>query len=383
MADKSNDGDKSEKPTQKRLTDARNKGDVAKSKDVTATVGLLVWIIVLLFGAGFAGERIATLFEDGFTMVATDQPFEIAAPSLGWAAFLTLLMLTGIALIPPAIAGTLTEFLQAGSIFTTEKLKPSLDKMNPFEGLKRMFGLDNWVELAKTIVKAALILFVSWLVLRGSIADILGNLGPNLVPTGPGSGRAEALAVLGMTGKLTGLLLGWTLAVFLLVAVIDAAWQRHSYIKKLKMSIRDIRQEMKQSEGDPMMKSNRRQLHQEWANQNAVGAARGANVLVVNPTHIAIALDYDAESCPIPVIAGKGEGPLAQAMRQAAEEAGVPIIRNVEVARTLFEHGAVDEIIPRDMFDAIAEIILWAGRAREAMAKGAAPANDTTEAQGG
>lgn len=370
MADKNNDGDKSEKPTQKRLTDARKKGDVAKSKDVTATLGLLVWMLVLLFGAGFAGERIAVLFEGSFQSVAAGEPFAVAVRNLGWASFTTLLLLTAIALVPPALAGTLAEFLQAGSVFTTEKLKPSLDKLDPFEGLKRMFSMDNLVELAKTIAKAALILFVSWLVLRGSIADILGNLGPNLIPTGAGSGRAEATAVLGMTGDLTRLLMGWTLAVFLLVAVIDAAWQRHSYMKKMRMSIRDIREEVKQNEGDPMMKSSRRQMHQEWANQNAVGAARGANVLVVNPTHIAIALDYDAESCPIPVIAAKGEGPLAQAMRKAAEEAGVPIIRNIEVARGLFEHGAVDEIIPRDMFEAIAEIILWAARARETLAAG-------------
>ena len=157
----------------------------------------------------------------------------------------------------------------------------------------------------------------------------------------------------------------WTFGVFLFVAVLDIAWQRHSWIKKLRMSMRDIRQEHKENEGDPMIKGNRQQMHREWAEQNAVGAARSASVLVVNPTHIAIALEYDPESCPIPVMAGKGEGPLAQAMREAAEEAGVPIIRHVPVARGLYENGAVDDVIPRDMFDAIAQIILWAQKVRD------------------
>ena len=186
-----------------------------------------------------------------------------------------------------------------------------------------------------------------------------------LLPTGASDGRSAAAAVLAFSGGLIRTALLWTFAVFLLIAVADMAWQRHSYIKKLKMSMRDIRDEAKNTEGDPLIKSNRRQLHEEWANQNAVGAARGASVLVVNPTHIAIALDYDPESCPVPVMTARGEGPLAKAMREAAEEANVPIVRHVPVARKLYEDGSVDEVIPRDMFDAIAQIILWAAKMRD------------------
>jgi len=142
--------------------------------------------------------------------------------------------------------------------------------------------------------------------------------------------------------------------------VLDAAYQRYSFTKKMMMSLRDIKQEMKDSEGDPYVKGQRRQLQQEWAQRNQTNAARNANVLLVNPTHIAIAIDYDKETCPVPTIAAKGEDHLALAMREAAEDAGVPIVRNIPLARDLFARGQVGEVIPSDVFDVIAEVILWA-----------------------
>lgn len=364
MADKNTGGDKTEKPTPKRLADARKKGDVAKSKDVTSTATLFVWLIVLIFGASFAGTKLAALFDQGFLIIAGAQPFAVAAKALGWSALFALLAITGLVLIPPAITGVLAEFLQAGGVFTTEKMKPSLEKLNPVEGLKKMFSVDNLVELVKTIAKALLIILVVWLVLRGSLADILDKTGPLLQPAAGTDGRSAAAAVLSFTGGLVRSVLLWTFAVFVMIAVLDLGWQKHSYLKKMRMSMRDIRQESKENEGDPLIKSNRRQLHQEWASQNAVGAARGANVLVVNPTHIAIALDFDPETCPVPVMTAKGEGPLAQAMREAAEDADVPIVRHVAVARKLYEDAEVDEVIPRDMFEAIAQIVLWARKVR-------------------
>ncbi|NJR78484.1 type III secretion system export apparatus subunit SctU [Sphingomonas corticis] len=364
MAGKNDGGDKTEKPTPKRLADARKKGDVAKSKDVTATATLFVWLVIFIFGASYAGARIADLFQQSFLLVHSGQPFAVAAAGLGWSAIWAFLAICAVALIPAAVTGVLTEFLQSGGVFTTEKMKPSFEKLNPVEGLKRMFSMDNVIELLKTLAKASLVVFVIWLVLRGSLGEIVERTGPLLQPAAETDGRAAAASVLGYTGALMRQALLWTFAVFVIVAVLDLAWQKHSYLKKMRMSMRDIRQEHKENEGDPMLKGNRRQLHEEWASQNAVGAARGANVLVVNPTHIAIAIDYDSDSAPVPVVAAKGEGPLAQAMREAAEEAGVPIVRHVAVARKLYEDAAVEDIVPRDMFEAIAQIILWAKKVR-------------------
>ena len=367
MADKNDGGDKTEAPTQKRIADARKKGDVAKSKDLTSVAGLFAWLLLTTFGAGFAGDRLAALFNTSFQAIARGLPFSQAWGDVGMAAFWLFVILTALAMVPAALVGLLAEFLQTGPILTTEKLKPSLDKLNPVEGLKKMFSLDNLVELAKTVAKAALMLLITFLVLRASLPEIVAGLPTGAMPTMQGVGRAAASEALRETGTLTARMLTWTLIAFVAVAVADIAWQKRSYTKKLRMSLRDIRDEVKENEGDPYIRQQRKAMHQEYANQNAIGAARNANVLVVNPTHIAIALDYDPETCPVPILAAKGEGPLAQAMREAAEAAGVPIIRNIDVARTLFERGNVNDLVPRDMFEAIAEIILWARAERDAM----------------
>ena len=367
MAEKNNSGDKTEAPTQKRINDARKKGDVAKSKDLSSVAGLFAWLLLSVFGAGFAGQRLAALFNTSFDAVARGLPFATAWVDLGYAALWLFILLTAVAMLPAAIIGVAAEFMQVGAIFTFEKMKPSLDKLNPVEGLKKMFSMDNLVELAKTIAKAALMLLVTWLVLKASLPEIVAVLPTGAFPTVAGVGHNAASTALEQTGTLTTRMLSWTLGTFLLVAVADVAWQKHAYTKKLKMSLRDIRDEVKENEGDPYIRQQRRAMHQEYANENAVGAARTANVLIVNPTHLAIALDYDPDTCPVPVLAAKGEGPVAQAMREAAEAAGVPIVRNIDVARALFDRGEINELVPRDMFEAIAEIILWAKRERDAM----------------
>lgn len=366
MAGSDDSGDKTEKPTQRRLDEARRKGDVAKSKDLPATIGLLVWLLLFSLATGLAGQRLAAMFAGIFDSLAAGRDVSAQVAVIGWAAASDFVLLTSGALLPVLLVGVAAEVLQTGPVLSFDKLKPDLGKLNPVEGIKRMFSLDNLVELAKTIAKTALLLFVAWVVIRAALPQVLGLLPLSALPTAAGAGRDMAMASLVQTGQLTTSLLGWTLACFVLVAALDVAWTRHSHEKKLRMSLRDIRDEVKQDEGDPQLKGQRRQLHQEWASQNNVAAARGAHVLVVNPTHIAIALDYDAQACPVPVVAGRGDGALAQAMREAAEMEGVPIIRNIDVARALFDRTPVGEVVPEDMFDAIATIIVWARQQRGA-----------------
>jgi flagellar biosynthesis protein FlhB len=364
MADGNDGADKTEKPTLKRLRDARRKGDVARSKDVAPAIGMLMWLVLLLFATRMVGDRVIALIREAIRL-AFALPFADSAPLLGHASMMVLLGASLLVLLPAAAVGLASEFLQVGALVTTDKLKPSLDRLNPADGLKRMFGLDNLFELAKTVIKAALVLIIAWFILMQSAAELAGLVRiADWQPSGQWGDRMAA-AVLELLHGLSVRLLGWTCAVFLLVAAADHAFQRHRFEKKLRMSRRDIRQEHKDNEGDPMLRSQRRQLHEEWANQNAIGAAARANVLVVNPTHLAIALDYDPADCPVPMIAGRGEGPLARAMRAAAEAEGVPIVRNVGLARSLWAEGQLNGPIPRETFDAIAEIILWARRARD------------------
>jgi flagellar biosynthesis protein FlhB len=257
---------------------------------------------------------------------------------------------------PKGPAGLLADFLQTGAVLSFEKLKPKLENMNPVEGVKRMFSMDNLIEVVKALAKTAVLFLLGWLVVKPALNQIVGLArSPTLAPQAIGA----------LVWDLTVKLLAWTIATFAMVSLLDAAYQRWSFTKKMRMSMRDIKQEMKESEGDPYIKQHRRQAAQEWQQRNAAQAARNANVLVVNPTLVAIAIDYDRETTPVPTIAAKGEDHVARAMREAAEDAGVPIVRNVPLARDLLARGEEGEIIPADLFDVIAEVILWAREVRD------------------
>lgn len=367
MAQKNDGGDKTELPTPKRLQDARKKGDVAKSKDVSAAGGTLLWFVLFALTGGYAATLIVEYTQNMLTAAMT-LPFEMAMEQVGAGAVRLIVILAAITLIPIAVIGTLLEGMQTGPIMTGEKLKPSFDKMNPVEGIKRMFGKDGLVEMVKTLAKAAIIILITFLVIKSALPELSGMLVIADTTPDSGAGKIVAQQAMNVTYSLTLKILGWTVLAFIAVAILDRVWTKHSFIKKMMMSRRDIKQEYKNDEGDPHIKQHRRQMHQEWANSNAVGSAGNASTLLVNPTHLAIAIDYDKESCPVPVIAAKGEGPLAAAMRAAAEDNQVPIIRHVATARTLWARGEIGEIVPEDMFDAVAEVILWAKRAREGQA---------------
>jgi type III secretion protein U len=368
MADKNDSGDKTELPTAKRLRDARKKGDVAKSKDVGSAVVTLVWLIMIGLLTGFVVREIVGVTQLAITETS-NKGFASAMDAMMSASLWALLKISLVTLLPIAILATFVEFAQIGSIFTTEKMKPSLDKLNPMEGLKRMFGKDGLVELIKTLIKALLVVLVVAVVLKTAInqsGDFIGLA--QWSPLG-GNGASVAEAVGTYNYKLTLQLFGLVVLVFIFVAILDRIYTKHAYIKKMMMSMRDIKQEHKEDEGDPYVKGARRQMHQEWANQNAVGSAGKASALLVNPTHIAIALDYDGKDTPVPIIAAKGEGALAAAMRAEAERMQVPIIRNVVTARRLWARGEVGEIVPEEMFDAVAEVILWAKKAKDGKAE--------------
>lgn len=366
MADKNDGADKTEQPTPKRLKDARKQGDVAKSRELTSTAVLLAWLVIGAVATGHVTEGFAGLFDHLFARVSAGWgargfigiAHEVGREWLDW-----LLLLTGCLLLPAAAIGLLVEFLQAGPVLAFDKLKPRLEHLNPAEGLKRMFSLDNLAELVKALLKASLLAVIGWLVVRGAVPELVALA----------QDRDPALRAFGSTTwALTVRLLAWTLGTFALIALLDALWQRHRYLRKLRMSLRDIRQEFKDNEGDPMVKQQRRQAYQEWSQRNSSSAARQASVLVVNPTHVAIAIDYDRECQPVPVVSAKGEDHVARAMREAAEEAGVPILRNVPLARDMLGRAEVGEIVPPDLFDIVAEVLLWAREAREQLAHEAA-----------
>ena len=355
MSQQDDSGDKTEQPTHKKLQDARKKGQVPKSKDVTSTVELLVWFALSLLAVGWATLELKSLMAQMLQLL--HQPFANAAPQLVAAALKTLVALTAALLLPVAAIGLLTEYLQAGPVWSLEKIKPKLENLNPVEGVKKMFTLDSLVELLKAIAKTVALGLIGWLAIKALLPQLA------LLPL---STRPELLG--NALWEAARPVLVWTVVLFALLALLDGVYQRFSFTKRMRMSLRDIRQEMKDAEGDPHTKQQRKQLQEEWSQRGATQAAASANVLVVNPTHVAIAIDYDRQHCPVPTIAAKGEDHVARAMREAAEAAGVPVVRNVPLARDLLARGEVGELIPQDLFDVIAEVVLWAREVREELA---------------
>lgn len=346
MASKDQGADKTEKPTAKRIRDARKEGNVSKSRELTATVLTLGWLVTGWLLMGFMYSRLSELFDQ--SLRAIQLPFREALLETSAIAFQTLLWLSLPLLAMALLLGLAIEFLQVGPIASMKKVTPDLVKMNPVEGIKKMFSMDNLVDLVKSIIKSAALLGIGYYVLWKMMPDLL--LLPFGVPAQMGSAIWHAITRIVI----------WTIVVFFFVSALDVWYQKYSYTKQLRMSRRDIKQEVKENEGDPYIKSRRRQLHQEWAQQNMLSAVRGSNVVVTNPTHIAVALRYELGETDLPVVVAKGEGDLAEQIKRAAEEAGIPILQNVPLARGLNEKVALDDYVDSEFFDAVAEVLFWA-----------------------
>lgn len=357
MASKDQGADKTEQPTAKRLRDARKEGNVSKSKELTSTVLVLGWLVGGWVLMGFMYARIMALFEH--SIAAIQLPFDDALRELGYLAFETLLWLCLPLLAFAVFLGLVVEFLQVGPVTTLKKVTPNVAQLNPAEGIKKMFSMDNLVELVKSVFKSAALILIGLFVLRGMMWDLLQL--PYAPPAAVGSAIWHGLLRIVV----------WTVFVFFFVSVIDASYQKFSYLKQLRMSRRDIRQEVKENEGDPYIKQRRRQLHQEWSQQNMLNAVRGSNVVVTNPTHIAVALQYEHGVTDLPVVVAKGEGHTAEMIKRAAEEAGVPILENVALARGLNEKAALDDYIGNEFFEAVAEVLRWAEDMRRGSGDGA------------
>jgi len=343
-------GNRTEKPTPQRLKKARKEGDVSKSRELTSTVLVMVWLVLIWLLLPMCEQRLAALVDA--SIGAINQPFEIALSAVGAQAIDAMLWLCVPLLLGAVFTATLADFLQIGPVLAFKKVKPDLKHINPTSGIKRIFSKDNLVEVIKAIVKSGALIGIFVLVLMQLLPQFAAQ--PYAEPPAMGALTWTGVTRIGM----------WVVFVFFFISVLDAFYQRYSFTKKMRMSIRDIRQETKENEGDPYIKSRRRQLHQEWAQQNMLASVRRSSVVVTNPTHVAVALYYEPGETDLPVVTAKGEDYEAKLIREAAEEAGVPIMRNIELARGLYERAERDDYLPSEFFEAVAELLRWAEEVR-------------------
>ncbi|MGE8590579.1 MAG: type III secretion system export apparatus subunit SctU [Alcaligenes sp.] len=336
-------GEKTEQPTAKKLRDAREKGDVAHSKDFTQTLLILALFGYLLGNASNIIEALGRILLVPAGL--TGMPFEIALKSaLEITLREALYLLLPIVLIVLGV-GMFSEFLQIGVLLAFKKLIPSGKKLNPISNLKNIFSKRNLVEFLKSAFKISFLSVLVTMVVRDALPQLMSV---------PHSGLAGLQT--GVGGMMFTLIANVAVA-YVIISLADFVWQRRQHRKQLMMSKQEVKQEYKEMEGNPHIKGKRKHLHQEMAMQGAVQRTRKATVVVTNPTHLAIALYYDQDETPLPVVLAKGEGALAAEMVRAAREEGVPVMQNIPLARALMAHGEPDQFIPSELVEPVAEVL--------------------------
>jgi type III secretion protein U len=337
--------EKTEQPTEKRLRDSREKGQVAKSQEVPAAAVVLVLAVYLLL----RGPAIAAQLNEAANAVMdlAFRPFDEAAGLAIAVAGNLFLKILG-PLVPMVVMASLLASLgQIGLLFSLEAAKPKLENLSPGKWFKKTFSKNNLFDLLKNVIKVVVLGATVWHVMAGSWKEL------SLLP------RSDAQSLSAFLGTLATRMILWAAAAFAALAAIDFLWQRYKHTKDNMMSKDEVKREYKEMEGDPVIKSRRRQLHQELASQGALDSVRRSKVVVANPTHYAVALDYEEGRTPMPIVTAKGEGELARRMIEAAERAGVPVMREAALARDLYENSTENAFIPKSLIGPVAEVLRW------------------------
>jgi type III secretion protein U len=332
--------DKTEEATPRRLRRAREEGDSGASAYVGQAVAFLVAVALVpsavrALAARASDDLRGAVAQAANVSRATFDPMELATSVLSLA--LPVLVAAG-------IAGAVALLVQTGGVVATRRMTPRLDRLNPFVGVRALFSATRLFAVARSLLAGVVIAWLAWSGLADHVVD-LARLGGRSRWTG--ALVAEVAAALAWRAALVGLALG----------VLDLVVTRGAWRRRLRMSKDEVRREHKEAEGDPQQKAARERAYQELLAQATIAGVRTASVVVVNPTHLACALRYDEkEGDEAPVVVASGEGDLAQRIVRAAEEAGVPVVRDVPLARALVELQ-VGDVIPEALYEAVAEIL--------------------------
>lgn len=350
----SDDTEKTEDPTPRRLEQAREEGQIARSRELTTFLLLIAAVIMFWVTGATLGERISSIFEFGLSfdrksafdpIVTLTRTWEMGMETL-YSLAPVFVVLVVVAIIGPIALG--------GWLFAPKSLQPKLDKLNPIKGLKRIFSSQSLVELLKAIAKSLLIGLVMVYFIYAHIGEMLG-----LISESVNSALAHSMQLI---------LLCCLLAVgsFIVVVAIDVPFQVWNHTRQLRMSKEEIKRELKETEGDPQIKARVRQLQQEASRKRMMAAVPDADVVVTNPTHYSVALKYDELNMSAPVICALGADQVAFRIRTLAEENAVPILEAPPLARALYHHGDLDKEIPIDLYTAVAEVLAWVFQLKEA-----------------
>jgi flagellar biosynthetic protein FlhB len=353
--------ERTESPTQKRLEDARKKGQVPRSIDLgAAAVTLAATGALFMFGAS-AAEGLMRMLVDGLQVRGSElAQDDVMLRQLGDSGSLALMAIVPL-FAAMFVAAVASPALIGGWTFSSEALSFKPERLDPVRGIGRMFSVRSVVELLKSIAKFALIAGIAVLVIRSQLAEIgalaTQSIGPAIVE----AGRITLYALLAMAAGLG------------IIAAIDAPFQLWQHTKELRMSMQEIREEMKESEGSPETRSRIRQMQQTLARRRMLQDVPKANVVITNPTHYAVALRYDEKQDLAPVVLAKGSDEIAARIREIAREHGVPMVSAPPLARAIFRHVDIGRQIPHALFVAVAQVLTYVWQLKVARRQGQPP----------
>jgi flagellar biosynthetic protein FlhB len=341
-----NDGaTKSEEATPRKLEEARKRGEVAKSTDVTAFATLAAVAGFLALAGGWMARNLAT---DLQPFVAHPDAFDLVGGGgvavMHRAVLAAAPLVVGVTLAA-AVAGVGGNLIQHGFLFTTERLKPNLSHLSPAEGFKRMFGIDGLVNFLKSLLKIGFVGVVAWIAVRPHLGEFQLAVGMDPMTMLP-------LAIVMLKALFIGVL-----ALLAVVAGADWFWQRQRFLERMKMTKEEMKEDFRQSEGDPHVRARQRQIRYERAKRRMMQNVPKATVVVMNPTHYAVALRYEAGDTPAPLCVAKGLDDVAFRIRQVAEEHRIPVVEDPTLARALYATVEIDQVIPREHYEAVAKVI--------------------------
>ena len=346
-------GEKTEEPTAKKLEDARKEGQVAKSKEIGNAFGLLAMFILLKVYVGSLGENMVDCFSgiynqipDAITMYGGKIPVAALLVLLHTVILKMLLMLAPVFLIGVVVA-VVCDVVQVKWKPTSKPLQPKFSKLNPISGFKRIFSANALIELLKSIAKIGIICYVVYSYMKDKIAGVflLYDMSLN-----------QAISLVGETAIDVGIRIS---AVYMVIAFLDYAYQKHKFKEDMKMTKQEVKDEYKNQEGDPQVKGKQKQRMQEASRRRMMQPLPEADVVITNPTHYAVAIKYDPDKYDAPYVIAKGEDFLAQKIKEIARENDVEIVENKPLARMLYANVDIGGLIPPELYQSEAEVLAF------------------------
>ncbi|MFH1147789.1 MAG: flagellar biosynthesis protein FlhB [Pseudomonadota bacterium] len=342
--------ERTEKATPRRREEARKKGEVARSREVASVLVLLTGFSVLyVFNThiyqSFREMMTYFLGEAMNTEVNRDSVFSLFVTSVKYMGAIVAPLI-----LPLILAALLANYVQVGFMVTTEKIKPKFSKINPFSGLKNLVSKQAGMELFKSLAKIAIISYISYRVIMKEM--------PNLLPLMD----QEVAEILSYICRISFKILLQTCMVMFIIAALDYGFQRWEFERGMRMTKQEIKEEYKQSEGDPMVKSRIKSIQRELARRRMMEAVPKADVVITNPTHLAIAVQYRAGEVEAPEVVAKGAGHIAEKIKAIAIEHNIPLVENKPLAQVLYKTVEIGKMIPPDLYQAVAEVLAYVYR---------------------